>query len=151
MGLKIEDQVVSPETAKKLQELKVPQESYFLWVIDNTYGNNNIYLENKIPYFKWTREDNFHVHISAWCIPDFEFYSAFSVAELGMFFPISFDSVFTSMAAIAEDDWICVEISCTPNHEIIKTFHGRTEAESRANMIINLIESGIVKVEDLKL
>lgn len=140
--MKIEDQVVSPETAKKLQELKVPQESYFYLVKD--YENEEDFYIVSEPY-KF-RES-----------PYYQIYSAFTVAELGMFFPITYNSIFMSGFGFTEEDSICSEISYRPKHEeiisfeVITSVYGNSEADARANMIIHLIETGMIKVEDLKL
>lgn len=68
MLLNIEDQVCSLEYSKELTSLGVKQESYFYWVIipKNNLGNNNEYVD------LWN------------CQPEhLEYYSAFTVAELG--------------------------------------------------------------------
>lgn len=114
--MKLEDQVCSLNLAKRLNEIGVRQESAFYWILCPLDA--------------------------VWGVEFWEFsmpgpiggYSAFTVAELGGMLPIG------CMSTKIFDDlpWACV--LDVPAFR----FDGKTEADARAKMLINLIEKGIV-------
>lgn len=75
--MKLEEQVCSLELAQKLKELGVKQESHFSWYrgVGNIFilGTNVEVLNNG-------------VQVSRTTAPQFEEYSAFTVAEFGQYF-----------------------------------------------------------------
>ena len=127
--MKLEDQVVSLELAKRLKEIGVKQESAFYWF----EGVNEIGLVDRA--YAWPPKEK-HT-------------AAFTVAELGEMLPQTFidksdDGQYFAQVNIFKQysNWaICYETSkrrvCTAEME--------TEADARAKMLIYLIEQGIVK------
>lgn len=123
--MKLEDQVISLELAKKLKELGVKQESLFVW-----YVKLVIPVIIYLPTVARNKEDD-------------ETASAFTVAELGEMLPLGFQSY-----KIPSGNWEC-------DSEMPKYSQGRdrlvtrdfTEADARAKMLIHLIEKGFVKPE----
>lgn len=110
-----EQKVCSVESARKLRELGVKQESYWTWT-DDPAGR---------PYLTCNQDKHFSYH-----------YAAFDVAELGEMLPEKHSSY-----KISENGyWYCefpdgMACDCAED----------TEAEARAKMLIHLIESGLVK------
>jgi hypothetical protein len=133
--MKLEEQVVSLELAKKLKEMGVKQESYFGW---DEFGNlNDIYYYDKYP--------------------GHYFFSAFTVAELGEMLPpgINIDvgmEFNTWQFGTNPKTWCCqyretrltIRENCARRTFPINPFDG-TEADARAKMLIHLIEKGIIK------
>ncbi len=128
--MNLESQVVNLEFAKKLKELKVKQDSYFYW----SYSSVNE---------KW----EIH-HFSQSFSSD---YSAFTVAELGEFLP---DCLYAKTASgndrplfMNKVDGIYSVGILNPNQTIIPRFIDNNEANTRAYMIIHLIENNLVSAE----
>jgi hypothetical protein len=122
--MKLEDQVVSLDLAKKLKELGVKQENQFVWVEWDT-GAPTIELADS----------------SDWTDPDETAYSAFTVAELGEMLP----------DYIAREGCLMVEKSTahwTVGYASYSDFGLRrdapTEANARAKMLIYLIENNLL-------
>jgi hypothetical protein len=138
--MKLEDQVVSLELAKKLKELGVRQESAFYWrqeIIGSVLGDDK----------RWVLKD--------WTNGDF--LSAFTVAELGEMLPGFFphdrgEMRFHSAKTHGRGHWIAEYVANTPlrtssfGAEYERYFQtADTEANARAKMLVYLIEQGIVK------
>jgi hypothetical protein len=127
--MKIENQVVSLELAKKLKELGVTQESYAYWV-DQDFGGG------------------FPLHIRGFCIGGV---SAFTVAELGEMLPQLTNyriwqqhSTDTSKMA---GKW-AVTVNDVQDDKFDEVI-ANTEADARAKILIYLIENGLVSVSNL--
>jgi hypothetical protein len=131
--MKIEDQVVSLELAKRLKKLGVKQHGLFSWQID----------DNKIA----------HLNLSFMGGLNDEEYSAYAVAELGEMLPdtIIADSccanLFIAKGTREIGKWT---ISYSTYHsQTIPVFTEENEANVRALLLIHLLENGYVKAEDL--
>lgn len=123
--MKLEQQVVSLELAKRLKELGVKQESFFHWV----EVMNADFMENTGSHFELRQ--NHGVGRDS--------YAAFTVAELGEMLP---DNV-KSQKTWAEDfKWRC-------EREVkgyVSASGGATEAEARGLMLAYLIENNLLSV-----
>jgi hypothetical protein len=154
--MKLEEQVVSLELAKKLKELGVEQNSYFVW----EYYNDSCYAVKFIP-FALVKP------LPGGC----EQYSAFTVAELGEMLPKSIsikteDAVekifshfrlkikhFTILeklipVGVWSIDYICDTTSQERNWSfssmLSKPIFDKKEADARAKMVIYLIENKLM-------
>lgn len=133
--MKLEDQVCSLELAKRLKELGVKQESLFKWIHDgNGFRVHSLMLE---PY------------PANWIVAD-----AFTVAELGEILPGFIHGFLYGLKCWKTDFQECsysinykhTNTEVDPeNGWLIATIVEKTEANSRAKMLIHLIEKGIVK------
>lgn len=116
--MELKDQVCSLESAKRLKNLGVKQNSIFYW--DEGDG-----IEDRLEYSPNQ--------------PMLELYSAFTVAELG----ILLDGWGTTKVC----GWDCGVVdlweACT-NADPNKFFHETTEAEARAKMLIYLLEIKLI-------
>ena len=123
--MKLENQVCSLESAKRLKELSVNKDSLYYWY-------------------------NCTDHPGEWRITDIKLNndldketSAYTVAELGEMLP----SGLVTSGRKYKDIFMCVY----GNPEIDLVFkEEKTEAEARAKMLIYLLENNIIKAEDLK-
>ena len=118
--MKRELQVCRLDLAKRLEELGVKQESLFYW---EDRRSNGLGL-----HLFWDGGKNDAMY------PTF---SAFTVAELGEMLPFNFASQRNNYHG--DRDWVCFKSGTEFN-----VFDG-TEADARAKMLINLIETGAVK------
>lgn len=118
--MKIEDQVVSLELAKRLRELGVEQQSYFYWIKVE---------ENKY----WVIRSDIIKRCDSDC-------SAFTVAELGEMIPAR---IYTRKY-VMYDRWRCVN----PLKRDMPIIHEENEANARAKMLIYLLENGLIKNTD---
>jgi len=122
--MQIEDQVCSLELAKRLKELGVKQESLFY-----RFKNENLqYL-----YCKYYEQYSPHVNLD---IKDG--YSAFTACELGEMLPSE-----CYCAKTKHERWSCCYIG--DDGDDSEYCFSETEVECRAQMLIRLIESGLVK------
>jgi hypothetical protein len=132
--MKLEDQVVSLELAKKLKELGVKQESLFSWFKEDYSEKTRLsaresYEESMIMAENWSR-------IS----------SAYTVAELGEMLPPGYGShKVADILYSSEQTEPHVEFSCTSPYKHPPTVT-HTEADARAKMLISLIENNIIMV-----
>lgn len=118
--MKLENQVVSLDLAKNLKELGVKQESYFSWA-------------------EYTDEDG-HQVVGIVTNPgtySADYYSAFTVAELGEMLPTKNENWQTSKAY--NDKWFIVDYKNS-----IKPMYADTEADARAKMLIYLLENKLI-------
>jgi len=119
--MKLEDQVVSLELAKKLKELGVKQESYLHWVdIHDSW-----FLGSKADYSRTEQE---------------RMVSAYTVAELGEMLPQYFST--TKVEPFLWEGSV-LEVGN------IEEFSGDTEADSRAKMLIYLLENKLINHENI--
>ena len=137
--MKLEDQVVSLELAKRLKELGVKQESLFYWVnglISNAEHAIECQYENRN---KGTRHS-----IS----------SAFTVAELGEMLPWRIDGKDITdkrrkIAYFLEYEAGGMSVCYTHHLNVTKVLVERiaeTEADARAKMLIYIIENNLITV-----
>lgn len=138
----LEKQVCSLELAKELKRLGVRQESAFYW-----YGITN---DDGI---------NWQVKLDEWVLTgpqrasEFERYSAFTVAELGVAFPNVGCLVYTCnlTAVVGEQEWRAIYADehhaggLMVRHEEMAL----TEADARAKMLCYLLENKIITVDEV--
>lgn len=134
--MKLEEQVVSLELAKRLKELGVKQEGNFVWVIYKLSRLIILVGERDAPCQNDIKE----------CV------LALTVAELGEMLPPSYHSYKTHGFGW----WMRYESRSTdlegyPTYPLCRGFldgvaiEEKTEADARAKMLIHLLEKGIVK------
>jgi len=137
--MKLEDQVVSLELAKRLKELGVKQESLFYWWLDT---GSDFKDEPSANYGKPTPKEN-----GGW----WDEVSAFTVAELGEMLP-------KYVGDDAQYFLECYKTDCTPNKSgyqirysenqsaeyCLHAVMENTEADARAKMLIYLLENGLI-------
>lgn len=130
--MKLEDQVCQHYLSKKLTELGLKKESVFSWVDQN----HEIKLTSTImAKLMISRPKDIRLY------EENNIFPAYSVAELGEMIPHGVNTVKDGLGWYTE--------VFKPLKEWNKLFPCRLEANARANILINLIETGIVKVEDL--
>lgn len=126
--LPIEEQVTNLELSKKLKELGVPQESLYIWFFGGIKRKARVVLDKMI-----TNSD-----FNNWKC------SAFTVAELGEMLPEDYCSV----KQIDKGDFYWM---CDKYENINKTVEWRaeadTEADTRAKMLIHLLENNLLKLD----
>jgi len=128
--MKLEDQICSLELAKRLKELGVKQKSLFVYgkALEQD-AEIELFINFNTPKFFNCRTHSFNYI-------DKDFYSAFTVAELGEGLGDGIvsgkfrDKYYCFDYKIAEIDWR----------------EDNTEANARAKMLIYLIENGLVKI-----
>jgi hypothetical protein len=117
--MRLKDQCVSYDLAKRLKELGIKQESYFIWAKNN--------LIPRLSIMQLDKHELFEPHICA----------AFTIAELGEMLPLWWDS-----GKREGKDYMCRVYEKTTD----KTHHAfaETEADSRAKLLIHLLENGLI-------
>ncbi len=141
--MKLEEQVVSLEIAKKLKELGVEQESYFWWVDTKEEGGEGFRLrENRTA--EWLE----HLKATQPAAKNMEYYSAFTVAELGEMLPDrieSFEFQLCKYKNTIEHKFIyLMGYWDVENHEWRYVQEGYTEADARGKMLIYLKENKLI-------
>lgn len=129
--MKLEDQVVSLELAKKLKELGVEQNGLFVWrgVPGWPFGP----VEYKIAYSPSIIDDTeFPPHWKKLGNKVVDVCAAYTVAELGEMLPIA------SETSKRGTQWHCLTHLCG-NMGIAET-----EADARAKMLIYLLENNLI-------
>jgi len=128
--MRLEEQVVSLELAKRLKELGVKQESHFEWEYNPEKGRE---WEHRLLQ---PHDDRYKFH---------QHCAAFTVAELGELLPYEPNHKYFSTNNGTKERWICWEWVGGYQHHYEDTTGSDTEADARAKMLIHLIENGIVK------
>lgn len=132
--MKLEEQVVSLELAKKLNELGFKQDSLFYWA-DNEDGEWILCLnwknkESDDPIVYIGRELNEN--------EDGGYYSAFTVAELGEMLPGILIQTARDREYEYNKKWFCLGVIDN------KDCQAETEADARAKMLIYLRENSLI-------
>ena len=122
----IENQVSGLELSKRLKELGVKQESYFVW-IDSLKGLDSVVA----------RVDNPH-ETRILC-------SAFTVAELGEMLPIFING----MPIRHRQGGTTIEHRDGDGQLVWGTEMEKTEADARAKMLIYLLEKGLISEKSI--
>lgn len=139
MILPLEQQVCSLELAKKLKELGVKQESYFIWVETRNFGTK-VYPED----FSFELDFFGSVRVLA---------SAFTVAELGEMLPKSINIPYKNGKGRQNDHYVHFYHSETMNtwqinyvgSSFVRPFvQAETEADARALLLIHLVENKLI-------
>jgi len=134
MGLALEKQVCSRESAQRLKELGVKQETYFYWA---TCDNKNYFVYRKETY-----------PINAHYPEPILICSAFTVAELGEMLPnIILGCHFTTFQCSRNGWWI--EYDDGKGNKLPFSFWDKIEADCRAKMLIYILENKLISAEDI--
>lgn len=133
--MKLEDQVVSLDLAKRLKELGVKQKSHFIWA-------NGGYK-----WFVSPDHEIIRINDPGYAQP---WPSAFTVAEMGEMLPPGIASFQERMANTQAEikKWFCAYEEEADDHGPVinpRVENADTEADARAKMLIYLIEKGMVK------
>ena len=124
--MKLENQVVSLELAKKLKELGVKQESLFYWVLlENEFGKDWIIIQGDDSIEAVYKNNK---------------YSAFTVAELGEILPE------LCLSGNTGEGFNCWKFRNIHDLAFYNPAQSKTEADARAKMIIYLIENKLIKL-----
>ena len=127
--MKLEEQVVSLELAKKLKELGVLQKSVLNWASTTTEDKKSKYG------LRWVHEIR-----QGGIIGKYD-YSAFTVAELGEMLPQGYSSWWHAK----QDGQGTTLYCCADSHyDDSIVFEDNTEADARAKMLIYLIENKLI-------
>ncbi len=161
--MQIEDQVCSLELAKRLKELGVKQESYFKW----RKVCHEFELKNEV-YDEWHKSE--FCYSECQCESD-EKYSAFSVAELGAMLPVHIEikssylrlDFSKSMSAtecetgnlgtrfsyhrLIEKEGFSYDTRYCNHEKVFLQEFSNKEANTRAKMLVHLIESGLMEIQ----
>lgn len=143
--MKLEDQVCSFESAKRLKELGVKQDSIWYWLYNN---EENSYIGSPLQMISdeflcdltWDAINGITHKVYTYKDYNHDIYSAFTASELGRLLK-KYDG----------DKKIIWKRNRLDYHKesIYKRPVNENEAEARANMLIYLLENKIIKVEDL--
>ena len=147
--MKLQNQVCTLQQAKRLKELGVCQDSLFSWcgdeeqrLMDNGKDGlavgNWVFVDSTIP---WNNQELDQRQLVPSSKP---FAAAFTVAELGIMLPDAYESI--SAKELSGTVWYGIDENgrfypCEKQYQ--------TEAECRADMIIHLIESGQLTINEL--
>lgn len=134
--MKLEDQVISLDLAKKMKELGFEQESLFKWAL------KSIYLESGTPK-SYVTEKHYDIILDDENSFDGEyFFNAYTVAELGKMLP---ENVM-SFKSPDKKTWICryYDYHGTFEFDTYQEIH-KTEANARAKMFIYLKENNLLE------
>lgn len=150
-SVNLESQVCSLELAKQLKELGIMQQSLFWYIKRKDYPSKSEHLVFGMPNFSYKDDLNGLMYNSPiWENTGWEFYSAFSLAELGKMLPdhIKTDSGFDSDAICyiksqKKDNEYKIYIDCSPN---IIIFFDEIEVDARAKMLIYLLENKLMEL-----
>lgn len=123
--MKLEDQVCTLEQAKKLRELGITQDSLFYWI--DRAGQSRVVFEKNIEF-----------------LDQLPIISAYTVAELGEMLPYSY--LVVSDKVLGERIFTIWKLDDRLKLDNISGLHKyyENEAEARADLLIHLIENGIV-------
>lgn len=133
--MKLENQVVSLELAKKLKELGVKQKSLFYYAITKP----NDLKPTSLEWYKDIEKVNK-------VLPNYieELYSAFTVAELGEMLPGNTSGLyFVTQKGLMGNSWY-VDALTVVGHSKVCLTTAETEADARAKMLIHLIENKLI-------
>lgn len=123
--MKLEEQVISLDIAKRLKELGVKQESLFIWIhMEDTGAQLNI----KIRDILYDMRSGYDMHEED---GDDRDCSAFTVAELGEMLPVRMVEYCKTTAG-----WYCAY-----DHT---DFIAPIEADARGKMLISLLENKLI-------
>ena len=137
--MRVENQVISLEIAKRLKELGVKQESLFAWRhnVDGTYQVVHGLIGGTKASYDWASDI---------------FIAAFTVAELGEFLP-AFNPDSTPFQQLhcrknrnsKGDEWSVVYYNQNKQTFSPFIFFADTEADARGKMLIYLLENNLTK------
>lgn len=160
--MNLEDQIVNLELSKKLKELGVEQNSLFYWTKpkdkfwredDKKYNDFNVYINtSRYPYFDINYK-SITIHGCGCCEESEdspEFFSAFTVAELGEMLPyFVIENQYRLNFYKNEDGYFCDYINIHYGHSYKfenTNLNFKSEADSRASTLICLIENKLMEI-----
>lgn len=126
--MKLKQQVVSLELAQKLKKLGVKQESYFYWL--NPFKEQGFELVERHECVL----NNHH-----------DFYSAFTVAELGEMLPKLDGRGYVEAYKDIQGRWV-LHFKVSTNHYLYKGEAEENEADARASMLCYLLENKLITI-----
>lgn len=142
--MKLENQVCSPELSEKLKSLGVSQKSLFYWW---KYGDNPV-LAIKTSNDQAIRSiENFDYFTTAGH-KDYEYCSAFTVAELGEMLPLMIKDGYLELGNDSYG-WFCVyreEEADWDTKDVVGIIRDENEANARAKMLIYLLENKLINL-----
>lgn len=147
--MKITDQVISFEQAKRLNELGIRAKSLFIWAEivhpdDLSITEPLLYLTD-IENFSLTRLTNkelIEIYDGEEFFESGVMLSAYTLAELGEMLPVNFLS-----GKVSETEYDCIEINHLNLFEDRLIHQPVKEVDARAKVLIHLLESGRFEVE----
>jgi hypothetical protein len=154
--MKLEEQVVSLELAKKLKELGAKQDATWWWVFDNTHTSSLRISDRDKSHHSWELKWRWWDPELFNALADEDKVAAFSTAELGELLPTEIEKPdkkrFKVYLAKERGDfqdetrWFVEYQSMgTGTMELECQRCADTEADARAKMLIYLVENGLVK------
>ena len=140
--MKLEHQVTNLEMSRKLKELGVKQESYFVWVDRFPVFNDQPHIASRIEFQQRLTTSILSVEAQALV----GWYSAFTAAELGEMLPKTIRKGDTAKARKVWFGEQTTYIQYTDNEKemIPMTAIAGSEADARAKMLIYLIEQNLM-------
>lgn len=137
--MKLENQVVSLDLAKRLKELGVKQESLFYWVSGDIVA---------LPEWRVAQKREIRLG-KGQRTRDVETYSAFTVAELGEMLPGNTGTksealYFVTQKGLMGRMWYCNAIDMLTNKPRYG-YEGNTEADARAKILIYLLKNKLIE------
>ncbi len=147
--MKIEDQVCSLKQAKKLEDLGVSDKSHFTWKVNDI---QSVVTETKFCYQVITHLPGLN-----------EYYAAFTVAELGIMLPCYnwavpiYQGELNSNSDVFQEVQVhlslhypnCRIVSLGNPEQVWKEITASTLAFAMAEMLIYLLEAGLISLEDV--
>lgn len=123
--MKLEDQVISLDAAKKLKDLGIIQDSIYWWDENDKeiYGSSDGSAK------------------------DLGCCSAYTVAELGIMLP---EWVYSKLNSGGGEKWCCMMVEShvrIPKKIRLKDFYAKTESEARGAMLIHLLSKKILTIK----
>ena len=147
--MKLEKQICNLELAKKLKELGLKQNSLWYWISIGILNNKHV---------GWRLELSHNCNCEEPLIAQ-EYYSAYTVAELGELLPFKIYSCtlpnpFELKINKLENKWevyyLAYESSELNNTDLCPTISAETEADALAKMLIYLLENKLLDNNKLK-
>lgn len=143
--MKLEEQVCSLESARRLKELGVKQESLFYWIYRWNAAQPHLKAWFLVPIEildNWVEKGNYKIKVKNTIE---KIYSAFTVAELGELLPAMLETGARLDAILTWSKlWHGERIYFCERGELM--FEADTEAEARAKMLIYLLENDLIKL-----
>jgi len=133
--MNIKDQVCSLESAKRLYDLGIKQDSLFYWM----HNKANV-QPDEVQFYKNTASWKSRGKVESSGV--IEYISAFTVAELGEMLPEMIDKL---QILTWKKTWRGSMTYFCEHRDTV--FSADTEAEARAKMLIYLLENKLVAVE----
>ncbi len=154
-----ENQVSSLEPSKKLKELGVKQDSLYYWSSNELHvklnkdnSNSQVYIVKTSDFSEWYEESEFRESFN-------DYYSAFTVAELGEMLPDILQENMEDFMSDKSSNEYRVWYADGNSSDYPYNFQGKgnednipaqidaSEADARAKMLIYLIENKLMEIK----